>query len=656
MKKDFFSTKRNIYLLFLAVSLILFGNTLKNKYAVDDNLVFQNNPVIERGLSGIPEVLTTNYVTSDKRSFDYRPLVKLVAGLEFLVWGYNPALSHLINILLYALVLIVLFQLLNETFSGQHQSLILLIVLLFAAHPIHTEVVASIKNRDELMSYLFVLLSARHFFKWASGQSLKYFITAAVLFFLAMLSKSSAMVFIALIPLLIWFSGKLSFKKGALIASTTFLLGVAFFIIPTFIIPGGARNPDYFENPLFFNDGLALRLGTAGFTLLHYTKQLLFPLKLLYYYGYDMIPIVSIFNPVALISLLAHAALFVWGIILLKKKHPIGLGIVYYFVSVSMFANIAIPAMGIVADRFVFNASLGLCIILGYLFYKGNEERKKKQGNKFLQLFSYLLIPLLLFYSVKTISRNTEWKDSLTLYENDMKDLDKSFKAHMLYSNAMFKEIVRSSSDPRLSTRNMQWTNLSIKLLNNAVKIWDGYPNAWNTLGALHFMIKKDFPLAQTYFSKALQLDPDYTEAIYNMGYCYENLGKSDSAILFYNRCIQTDSLYANAYNRKLLLLFQSNDTIGSLSTNALIMKIFPESDAPHINLGNYYFISGDTISAFLEWEKAIEKMPENPQLLEALSKYYRMTGNSEKERKYIQIQKNNIKSRKKQQQVPVFL
>ena len=55
MKKDFFSTKRNIYLLFLAVSLILFGNTLKNKYAVDDNLVFQNNPVIERGLSGIPE-------------------------------------------------------------------------------------------------------------------------------------------------------------------------------------------------------------------------------------------------------------------------------------------------------------------------------------------------------------------------------------------------------------------------------------------------------------------------------------------------------------------------------------------------------------------------------------------------------------------------
>jgi protein O-mannosyl-transferase len=656
MKKSFLSLNRNIYLLFLAAAFILYGNTLKNNYAIDDNLVLQNNPVIDQGLSGIPLVFSSKYVTNDKRSFDYRPVVKLLAGIEVLIWGYRPALSHLINILLYALALIVLFRLLKKILPDYEQTLVMLIVLLFAAHPVHTEVVASIKNRDELLSFLFALLSADRFFLWVDSGRLKHFIFASGLFFIAMLSKSSAFVFIALIPLVIWFSGKLTLKEGTLIAVSTFILGAAFFIIPRFIIGGEGRNPDFFENPLFFDRSFDMKLGTAGFTLLHYSKLLLFPFRLLYYYGYDMIPVVSVTDPVAIISLLAHAALFVWGIILLRRNHPVGLGIVYYFIAVSMFSNILIPAVGIVADRFVFNASLGLCIILGYLFFKGQQERKHKKGNEFLKLFGYLLIPLLIFYSVKTISRNTAWKDSLTLYENDMPHLDRSFKAHLLYSNAMFKEIVRTSSDQRYASRNMQWTHLSVGLLNEALTIWDQYPNAWNTLGAFHFMILKDYQTAGNCFSKALNLNPDYTEALFNMGFCYENLGKPDSAMVFYSRCIRSDSLYANAYNRTLLLQLQAGDTTAALNTNSLILSQFPESDAPHINLGNYYLMTGDTIAAFLEWEKAIEKMPENPPLLDALVQYYRMTGNNQKEEKYLQLQRSLLKNNKHQKAPPFFL
>ena len=657
MKKKLLDQPRYIYALLVAVSFILYGNTLTNKYSLDDNLVLQGNSIVEKGLKGIPEVFTTKYVVRDDKAFDYRPIVKLSVGIDFLLWKYNPGMSHLVNLLLSALCLIVLFRLLKLILSTYDQKIILLIVLLFAAHPIHTEVVASIKNRDELLSFLFSILSAIQFFKWTDNSKLKHFLFGCLLFFIAMMSKSSALVFVALIPLLIFFAEKLSLKKGLMIAGATFLLGVAYFVIPVFLLGGGERLPEYFENPLFFEKAIDIRLGVGGLSLFHYLKLVVFPLRLLYYYGYDMIPIVSVSNPLAVFSLLLHLGLLIWAFLLLKKKHIAGLGIMYYLIAVSMFTNILKPAVGIVADRFIFNASLGFCIILGYLFFRGAQERKsKKTGNQYLSAFSYLLIPLMLFYTYRTISRNADWKDALTLYQADMPYLEQSFKAHMLYSNAMFKEIVKTSNDAKFARRNMEWTKESISLLKNAVNIYDAYPNAWNTLGAFHLMILKDNEKAKDYFFKAYNLNSKYTEAIYNIGFSYENLNMPDSALYYYDLCISVDSNYANPYNRKLNILFARNQIDEGLEFNQQIMKQFPESDAPFINLGNYYLMTGDTGAAFEQWEIAIEKVPDNPGLLDALIQYNQMVGNTAKANKYINMQRENMRKRKKQFQAPVFL
>ncbi|MEZ4889875.1 MAG: glycosyltransferase family 39 protein [Crocinitomicaceae bacterium] len=63
--------------------------------------------------------------------------------------------------------------------------------LLFTVHPIHTEVVASLKNRDELLAFLFVIWAGLCAFKYLEKEKISSLIAVFVLFALAMLSKKA---------------------------------------------------------------------------------------------------------------------------------------------------------------------------------------------------------------------------------------------------------------------------------------------------------------------------------------------------------------------------------------------------------------------------------------------------------------------------------
>ena len=645
-----------IYIILILFVFLLYGNTLRNDYSLDDNLIFLDNPLIEKGISGLPEIFTTKYVSRDDRSYDYRPIVKLSAGIDFFLWKFNPHLSHLVNILLYAFLLIVLFRLLRMVFLHFDTLLMFIILILFAAHPVHTEVVASIKNRDELFSMIFSISAAISFLQWITKGNFRYFITGLLLFFLAMLSKTSALVFVAIIPLLVFYTQTQKSGKPFVIALTLLVTAGLFFVIPQILLEGAGRNPDYFENPLFYEKGLELRLGLAGMTLLHYLALLIFPVKLLYYYGYNTIPLVSVFSLLPILSIIIHVLLLIFGFLMLKKKNPVGLGILYYMLAVSMFSNILMPVVGIVADRFVFNASLGFSIIIGYLIFKGMQIKSPKHLlQKSLKYLSFMFIPMILLYSYRTISRNFDWKNTFTIFETDMPHLENSCKANVVYADALFKQVVRNFNNSSKSSQNEKHTELAIIHLKRSIEIYDQYANAWNTLGAVHFMLKKDFSAAKKYFFKAYSIDSDYAEAAFNIGHTYENMQQPDSALYFYEIAVQIDPRYAMAQNKKILLLFQTGDTLTALKENAELNEMFPESDIAYINLGNYFFLKGDTTEAFIQWEKAIENVPDNPGLLDAIISYYILKDNSEKAEYYRKISINTQKQRKKQNQMPQF-
>jgi tetratricopeptide (TPR) repeat protein len=220
------SFRWNYCLIAFALPFILYALSIKNDYNLDDDLVTQNQHLTSQGISAIPEIFTSNYYSDNMGySYEYRPVVLTSFAIEHQLFGDNPYVSHFINVLLYSFLCFLLYRCLRRFFKNTNYLFPLIITLLFAFHPLHTEVVCSIKNRDELFSMIFGLFAFRYAMLFADKKSLKDLFLMAVLFVLGMLSKKSVLIFGAVIPVfLLVYGGEI---LSAVIVSVILFVGSA---------------------------------------------------------------------------------------------------------------------------------------------------------------------------------------------------------------------------------------------------------------------------------------------------------------------------------------------------------------------------------------------------------------------------------------------
>ena len=232
-------------------TFLLYGNTIFNEYNLDDELVTRNHPLTSQGIKAIPQIFSTPYYSKGGSAYEYRPVVLASFAIEHQFFGEDPHISHFINVLLYAISILVLFLTLKKVFYSYNILLPFIISLLFAAHPLHTEVVASIKNRDEILALLFALLSTLAAFKFVQKANTHSLFVCFIAFILALLSKSSVIPFAFIIPMAMFFFSKATDKQVLMIS-----LGLS--------IAGGFFAPFYnFSFKVFF----ALAVFIAPFLL-----------------------------------------------------------------------------------------------------------------------------------------------------------------------------------------------------------------------------------------------------------------------------------------------------------------------------------------------------------------------------------------------------
>src|SRR5204863_3106706 len=128
-------------------------------------------------------------------------------AVEYELAPLNPHLNHLVNVILYALTAFLLFITLSALLRG-NLVVPLIATLLFTAHPVHTEVVANIKSRDEILSFLFTIGSFYFLAGYIHNRSNRRLVISGLLFFLALLSKESAITCVAAAPLIYWYFSK----------------------------------------------------------------------------------------------------------------------------------------------------------------------------------------------------------------------------------------------------------------------------------------------------------------------------------------------------------------------------------------------------------------------------------------------------------------
>ena len=157
--RNFIPKERLEFICALIIALsgfFLYLNTIFNDYAVDDLAVIQENRFTKQGVAGIPILLRTFYWEGywNNNSGIYRPLSMVTFALEWQFFPDNPHAGHVTNIILYAITGFLLFKVLRRLMPEQNILFPFFVSLVFIAHPVHTEVVANIKSRDEILCLL----------------------------------------------------------------------------------------------------------------------------------------------------------------------------------------------------------------------------------------------------------------------------------------------------------------------------------------------------------------------------------------------------------------------------------------------------------------------------------------------------------------------
>ena len=522
----FFEKNKLVYCIIIVFAFLLYGNTISHNYSLDDDLITSTDrhrhPLVEQGISGLIPILKSNYAVNQEQNYDYRPISTYSFAIEWTLFGESENhvhISHFINVALYSLIGIVLFQFLNLLFGKGHELFNILITLLFLAHPMHTEVVNSLKNRDELLSLLFALLASIQTLKFIDKKHFLHLVTASLLLLLSILSKKSSMPFIVLIPLTIYFFRSVSWKKIGGVALLLFSARIIVSIMKISLIEKSKEREFLFiENPLF-EASFWERIPSYFYTNYLYLEKFIFPYDLNYYYGFNTLPIVGYSNLWFFISFAIFVILLAYAISTFKEKSVLSYSILFFFLAIGGAANLLYPMVGIFAERLAFCGSIGLCILFVSLLFKLFQAipNEKLTWIKEKKIY-YSIGCILLILSVHTIKRNPAWKDKMSLYLADAHSLKKSAKANSLLGQELQYQAGNLFS---IDQSNLQ---LFIPTIDSAYQYYDlalrTYPNykqMYNNKAVIKSQYYQDLSGARDLLKKAIAIDNSFEEAIENL-------------------------------------------------------------------------------------------------------------------------------------------
>jgi len=144
------------------VAALLYINTLKADFAYDDSRAIKTNQDLWPS-SNIWALFRNDFwgtpLTHSGSHKSYRPLCVLSFRLNYYFGSLSPAGYHLGNLLLHSLVSGLFTYFASSTMFDGDRRPTLVAGLLFATHPIHTEAVAGVVGRADILSALFFLLS-----------------------------------------------------------------------------------------------------------------------------------------------------------------------------------------------------------------------------------------------------------------------------------------------------------------------------------------------------------------------------------------------------------------------------------------------------------------------------------------------------------------
>lgn len=545
-----------LIVLFL-LAIFLYVQTIPYEYVLDDKIVLSENNFVKKGFGGLKEIFTTESFTGYLGQQQdlvvgarYRPLSIATFAMEYQFFGLNPKISHIVNIFLYGLTAILLFRILAMMFpmpkeAKWYWTIPFVATLLFVVHPTHSEAIANIKGRDEIMVLLLSLLALYY----AMSKKPLAIAWSCIAFFFGLLAKENALTFLAVIPASLYVFQKASMNRilkvtMPLVAVSMFYIAIRYNVIG-YLLNSGKPVTGLMNNP-FLECTTAEKFATIFYTLILYIKLLIFPHPLTHdYYPYQ-VPIMNWSNWQVLVSFFFYCGIGFYALLNIGKRNITAYAILWFIATLSIVSNILFPVGTFMNERFIYIPSVAFCFLVAYWLIDKLPNYLPKQGKLAGQIFLGIVV---LLFMTKTTLRLPAWENEMTLNRaastvSTGSARANSFMAYSLYVDA------NAISD---RTQKKALFDEATPFVDRALEIHPTYPDAIRTKGGIlagYYQMDNDLQKLLDGFYKLLEARPvDFIDQY--LAYLNKR-GANPQMMDFYHKVsfvnyIQNKKDYANA-------------------------------------------------------------------------------------------------------------
>jgi protein O-mannosyl-transferase len=648
-RKAFFIKYRDLWgCLFLVVITLAVYWPVQNYDFVgfDDDIYVTGNPHIQEGLTLKSIVWAFSF--SEKKNTYWQPITWLSHALDCQLYGLQPGKHHLTSLMFHMANSLLLFMVFKWMTGAFWRSAF--VAALFAIHPINVDSVAWVAERKNVVSTFFWMLTMLTYIYYTKKPVFYRYLLTFLMYVLGLLTKPMLVTlpFVLLLldywPLKRFFYRQLSDNgKGGRTKTTTsgFKKFPPFHLIlekiPFFVLSGLSIGLSFLsvqeKVPLASSVPMDLRIANALVSYVKYIGDMVWPQGLTVFYPYPRM--VPAWETIGAVLILVGVSVFA---IRSTKRAP------YFIIGWLWFLGTLVPVLGLVqaglwpamADRFAYVPLIGLFVVFAW----GVPQICQNWSHRTIWI-SASAIFLLLFLTTVTWKQVGYWKNSITLFEHNLRFTSNNDVAHYNLGNVLDKQgrieeavehylqVLRVKPDDAKTHNNLGnaldkqgRTEEAIEHYLQALRVKpDGVEAQYNLGNALNKQGRTEEAIE--YFLQVLRIKPDLDQAHNSLAIALLSKGNIEGAIDHFRKSLSINPDNTNTKNNlKKALMTQQKNSLGNAldkqgHTEEAIkhylqeLRIKPETVEAHYNLGNALYKQGRTEEAIKHFLEALRIKPD---------------------------------------------
>ncbi|NUM25659.1 MAG: tetratricopeptide repeat protein [Candidatus Buchananbacteria bacterium] len=562
----FLETKKWLALsIVLVLTFLSYSNILANGFVWDDPDFYGNWPALY-SLDSVGSLLGGELPAQHQGV--YRPLRSIFQLFIFQLFGGQNQLIetghvenafgyHLISLLIHLAAVVAVYLLIEQLTKNRHVAF--LSSLFFGLHPIHTEAISFFTTSVDIIGAVFFLYAVYFYLKSNSARIQNFYLTSIIFGWLAFFSYEFTLVLPLMLILLDLYKNNFEYRVMAKKIKNyiPYFVGVVVWIIIRASLPIASRAFDAEQQ-----SGLITRVFNTSKAFIKYIYLLFIPYPQTVYHEIKINQ--NLADPKIIISIILLLALFGLAIYLAKRKPLISLVIGWFFLSLAAVTNV-FPTGIIMAEKYTYLASVGTCLLMGWLVYN-----LLKSTKKYLVVGGVLLIITITFsYAGLTFARNFDWKSDKTLWQKTLASRPDYGRVHNNIGYLYAKEKNYNEALPHLEKAKALEPNLAI--------VYENLATVYDELG--------EYKLAIEHYQQAIKLQPNIAETYNNFGVTYQKLGQLEQALEQYEKAVTVEPRYYLAYSNAGVINLLQSDFEAAKDNFEAALKINPNFGRGHHGL-----------------------------------------------------------------------